>query len=157
MEKSLIQYLSPYLPYGLNVLWLEETQEDVFTTSSGVPMEMTADNIIHFCTHNNSTKPLFMPLSELTVDVMKEIYSDVNAPEHMPGYCDCDTIGFNGKEFTHTFEGDISYDGGYEFERTTQRLDNQYELITGLFKRHYDYFNLIEKGLALNKLTFMPC
>lgn len=152
MEILTVERLSAYLPYELEVISKDDNDVEKTFVLIGIVSGMASiiDDETSYDRDLTEIKPILRPLGDLTKEIMERIYANVNAPEHMPDYCDCETLDFNGKEFTHTFEGDVSYDGGYEFERTTQICSNQYALLTELFKMHFDYFGLISKGLAID-------
>lgn len=71
-----IEYLAPYLPYKINVVWLNEIEELVFdpNPANGVLMELTPENIVYFSTNNKTTKPALMPLSKLSNDQWFEVF-----------------------------------------------------------------------------------
>jgi hypothetical protein len=150
-----LKHLAPYLPYALKMANGNFIGEVTAILPNIGDFKITCSNWSESISESKY-KPILRPLSDLTQVEMNSIYAAVNAPSHMPDYCKCETVGFNGKEFTYTFEGDISQDGGYEFEITTQVLGNQYDLLQELFKRHYDYFGLIENDLAINFNTLTP-
>ena len=141
-----LKHLAPYLPYGLKMKLLNFPFDGHIRI-----LELDCGHDFHFYLQNNYVRPFLRPLSDLT----KEI--EVNGERFVPIIklnSDClPDFGFNGMDFTFTFEGDMSSDGGYSFERTTQVASNQYLLFQKLAEWHFDIFGLIEAGLAIDLNT----
>jgi len=157
MEKKKLElkHLSAYLPYGLKVRWAERPgnikKETILTPSD-----------YNWLTHKGYFKPILRPLSDLTktieingeqlvpIDVLSEISGlqgganrDLSKWESR-----CFEYDDENKSFKTTF-----YDSGLAHDYATKddrHVDNQLELFQKLYEWHFDVFNLIEQGLAID-------
>ena len=124
-----LKHIVGYLPYGLNIQYKSPF-------SGGLNIKKIETNAISYSILNKD-KPILHPLSDLTKDENFELYLDLC--EEL-GVARCEHLLFALK------------DGLY------YALDVQkYSILEDwMYKNHFDWkYNLIEKGLAIDKNTIM--
>lgn len=127
-----LEYIAPYLPFGLKVdsggqmeeLTTLDTNHDIQTSFRGHLINHTRLEFI---------KPILRPLSDLT----KEI--EHNGERFVPIDVIFKECGFT--KTTNHFQ---------EFTEDVRAGKTEYRAISRLFEWHFDVFELIEKGLAVN-------
>lgn len=134
-EKLTVNHIAPYLPYGLKGKY---TLSEVTILANGQKDEVREKTLdienplffLKYCT------PLLLPLSmcESRLNVDGEIEIDSSTLLYNKT-CNSINIYPNGSEWTHSID---VYNNIYVY----------------LFKHHFDVFGLIEKGLAIDKLTY---
>lgn len=133
MKTLKIEYLSPYLPYGLNVLRPDgRTILRVFGITEDRIIFSEPDKNDWTYGHLSIAKPILRPLSDLTKEIEhngeKFIFSDV--------YLGNKKIKqIIGEEYS-TFNNFLN--------------DVDYSSIQLLFKYHFDVFGLIDENLAID-------
>lgn len=138
MEKLSLEQLASYLPYELQVKANDTVTPGVLVSicsgMAGLLLYEEKDEIEYY--DLSEIKPLLIPLSEcekhLNVDSGLEIDSSILT---FNKYCNSINIYPDGSEWTHS-------------------IDVYNNIYVWLFKNHFDVFNLISKGLALNKLEY---
>lgn len=173
MEKLTIEHLAPYLPYGLTVK---------FRNGSIERMDMVGDEIIHCFNikgtsgHNwpigfDDVKPLLIPLSELTLSIgeinpllsltkmaLTQIWGDtfeLKVINIVRAEIGGGIIAESDPQYRIGFSVDFE-NGQRDFKLTINSQEMMLDklvLFQKLFEWHFDVFGLIEKGLAINKLT----
>lgn len=163
-DKLTISDLSPYLPYELKIFIDKSgiaTLECLSNTGLNEPFLFSVKERHGLYGYNVwKPKPLLIPISEF--GAWDEIF--------MKGLTHC---GWEEEMFSLAFEyhddavecliyvNDIKYNctfsyinGNVEFHGDI--MFNQLAAFNEMFRKHIDLGALIEKGLALNKLTFKP-
>lgn len=128
--KDMIEYLAPYLPYGVKFqFWHSENDNGIFT--------LGIDNIAQW---DDRCSLILRPLSDLTKEI--EHNGERFVPERVLG--ETTTI-----EYT---DEDILLEAG--FDGRMHELDKitylSYCQVQKLFEWHFDVFGLIEQGKAIS-------
>lgn len=162
-EKLELHHLCSYLPYGLMI-------QSELGIGSPCIAELTIFNCDLLLVHLDRVKPLLIPLSEFAIDdkpmreliefAYKSVYQSDLSKETIimlvPGSDEWGAV-FNVDDYRYGFS--VNFAGERDFKFTWSQNDNQgRELILDklalfniLFKYHFDVFDLINKGIALNK------
>lgn len=139
-DKLTIRELAPYLPYGLKIQTIGIYQDDpIFTMCDKRGLSnVSISDVLDF---QGDYKPLVIPLSSLTkeIEVNGERFVPVEKLEElMPN-----TSNFNW------LRSDCSH-------KDLRDTIIEYCVIDKLCEWHLDCFNLIERGLAIDKSTINP-
>jgi hypothetical protein len=136
--------LTPYLPYGINIQWIRpyDNTKQISTLTIGD---------YSYLIEGYNGKPILRPLSDIT----KEI--EHNGEKFVPM-----------KWFENNIHEDIrfyqsyKYNGSLEINIVTENycqtidLFNGYIIVQKLLEWHFDIFELIERGLAVDINTLKP-
>lgn len=154
----------PYLPYGLIIQYkIEGWSGAQFYESELIDLNFRSKEANSSCIASHKLadiKPLLIPISEfgawdeifmrgLSACVWEEEIFSL-AFEYHDDAVEC-LIYVNDIKYNCTFSyinGNLEFNGDIMF--------NQWAAFAEMFKQHIDVFGLIERGLALNKLTFKP-
>jgi len=141
MKKLELKHLAPYLPYELKV---QTTSSNITKIRTVIIEEYGSDELIgisHIMKYQIHNKPILRPLSDLT----KEI--EVNGEKFVPyiellRVCNFDVDNMSKKEIEN-YNPNKEYGGACP-------MSKMYVETAKLFEWHFDVFNLIEKGLAID-------
>jgi hypothetical protein len=139
-----IKHLAPYLPYKLKCLYTHTnkigTISNIYTIGDGYDNEDVKLSI----DYNNEEhiwmfKPILRPISDLSILVKDEFerYDGIRS-----GKADEEVINIFCEE-----------NGVDEIIENIDLKSLPYECIEYIFRNHYDFFGLIEAGLAIDKTT----
>jgi hypothetical protein len=155
-----LKHLAPYLPYSLMV----KRMSQIYVLTSDIIARREKNGTLHLI------KPILHPLSDITKEIevngekfvpMEILFSlipshnyvDYVGPLNHPsyqiddGWNHCISHGTGADELTFSFTGNSFWlMVGYNIEL----LDNQLQLFEKLFEWHFDVFNLIPEGLAID-------
>lgn len=168
MEKLTYELLSPYLPYKLQICYrvldLENGNPDTDNPDDRMKdciMEMNGarlDNCLlpetdRWYDKNAIFKPLLIPLSLLTIENWVDVFNAGNDMKDLGKLVVCEKYGR-----THI---QIDNDTKFSFNPNNNSFYTLYPFhqlvaFNKLFELQADLFGLIEKGLAINKLTIKP-
>ena len=148
-----LKEIQNYLAYGVKYIFhtsynggTNKLETIVGLGDSFVTYRDSSSKCVDICL--SESKLILRPLSDLTKPCLEGGKIPIEELKEIAGYPE--KFRFNGTDFVFEFEGDLSYDGGYEFEKTTQCCSNQLELFSWLFEHHFDVFGLISKGEAID-------
>lgn len=171
MKKVEFKQLAPYLPYGVNFNGLRKgwANPDVNYTLTLEDLKNDKYEII---------KPILRPIDDLhkEIECNGESFRPIVKLFQLGAFRKWDDTAFNyftqlhielqngelmGKDkktkFIFSFENGcfnlLKREPRYEY----CQLVNQLEMFQKLFEWHFDVFDLIPKGLAINKNTLQPC
>ena len=179
-ETLQLEHLCGYLPYGLKMQidWPNGNISTGLLKSIGLHpgiggedlltifVEIEKDNSRQFIFRKNQkkymVKPLVIPLSELTREQWMEIFQagidnlKVPVPKHLLGDLHLELTDMAAELFTdfcNQVNDSISF---YFVEKqfSTDLRFNQLAAFNKIYELHGDLHGLLEKGLALNKLTY---
>lgn len=126
MEQLTIKHLAPYLPYGLEMKFMPNLK----------PCILSSENINRAI--KNQYKPLLIPLSEL---------------KNIDNYTLIQFIKKEtGLQIDHELDIEVDIDKQQSVWMPIQKVVEAYNI---LLQYHFDVFDLIGKGLALNKLEYV--
>ena len=125
-----VEHLAPYLPYSVKYIHRYSTKKEVFSSLDNT-------NIIEFTKAGCNHSILLKPLKDLSEKVENEFlkYSEAR-------------WAFYDQKIIDLF--------CYESIKTEAKLTDidlttlPYKCVEYLFRNHYDFFGLIEKGLAID-------
>lgn len=138
-----IKHLMPYLAYKLKFLDLKCEPDDNISIMEALDVNgAISDNCGNIDIKLNEIKPILSPISDLEKLIKTEF--DKLDELRMSNYTS-EIIDLFCYENTGTDEN-IS-------EINLEKLP--YECVEYMFKYHYDFFGLIEKGLAIDKNTLL--
>jgi len=165
MENKLtLEHLAPYLPYGLKILTCKNIE------GNSVIEEMTLDYLKEMVEIPIGEKPILRSLSEFQgedlIELFEIAYNDIykTVDKELNNFI---FHGWDGNDFglvvlDETFEYGFSMDferqkdfrfsyrhKGADYPKSFLMID-KLKLFTALFKKHFDVFGLIEKGLAIS-------
>jgi len=150
-----LKEIAGYLPYELKVY--AESINKSFTIVSSQPRKVENERTVsEFLQYSKELKPFLRPLSQLEKEIVIKGYNDdipfipMNEIKYKFSYTEEDELEFDGEDFTFVFEGDISNDGGYEFERTRQVCSHKLSMFDYLYQWYFDIYGLIEKNEAID-------
>ena len=131
--KPLLQavFLAPYLPHGLKLQYLNKNFKLI-----GVIKENLYFEELVFPIDNLECKPILKPISDLSLLVTEEF-------EKYDGKR-------NGKANEEIINLFCEENGVDEIIENIELKSLPYECIEFMFRNHYDFFGLIEKGLAIS-------
>ena len=172
MNKLELKHLAPYLPYKLNVVIYEGWPAECIKTLMGISfVKILTIRVNHYNTTTQARrfKLILRPLSDST----KEI--EVNGKKFVPMVELSKIIHNNTKLVTYSVMDNLGYygilcDWGINFETNLiyyQEIKSWYVKVNGkvctqydtynlfqkLFEWHFDVFNLIPEGLAVDVNT----
>lgn len=136
-SKLELKHLAPYLPYGLQVRW------DHYRESEPT-FVMTCKNLSDIEHDRYELCPLLRPLSDLTKEI-EHNGEKIIAFNYILEWC---------AEYKKRYPGRKILDNGANGWAITESIKPtslSYTSIQPLFEWHFDVFNLIESGLALDK------
>ena len=149
MRKLELKDIVGYLPYDLHIMrraWDEEEEVEVFeeVTSDWIIKYITFDYLIH-----ERCKPILRPMSDLTKSIVVKGYNDDKefVPiQHLYDICSTPPNGYNPSDFIDESDEEWSFSDlveAFDYDKILVCLDllNQW---------HFDYRNLIGKGLAID-------
>lgn len=150
-DKLLIEHIAPYLPYGLMGLFF--SKKDLLFGIDG-------DNILSSLNNGNCLikdfKPLLVPLSEFTNEHWRNVFECGFNNNINKGYRSMDDFEYikhdNAIELLLGMLA-LSLDFDNIQFNTEPRAFNQLAAFKKIYQLHGDLNKLIEKGLAINKLT----
>jgi hypothetical protein len=123
-----IKHLAPYLPYGINVQWIREDDKEL------IIQDLTISDY-NFLIRRKYAKPILKTISELDNLIKNEFKKYDRIKE-----CDMEIINLFCYENTNANEPLVDLD--------LNKLP--YECVEYIFKNHYDFFGLIDAGLAID-------
>ena len=128
-------FLTPYLPYNLKgIVYYTETDTEIIklSTKDGLNNEVS----IHNWFTGYTCKPILRPI----IDLEKLVYNEFEK--------------FNNNEKHDKRIIDLFCEEKTGFSDELTELENfndfPYETVVFMFEYHYDFFRLIEKGLAIS-------
>ena len=128
-----LKHLAPYLPYELQLLEEFEVNESKIRTLRGIDIDMVVTNLERFPYNQRITfseiKPILRPLSDLTDEI------DIHGDKIFP----CAWFGLVPNEQHQQFLETKVIEGWMSYKE-----------MTVLIKHHFDVFNLISEGLAID-------
>lgn len=152
--KLQLEHLAPYLPYGLTFRHYDANREreSICTYASITTEEITLINSDYeYDELIEDAMPLLVPLSE--INSLFEQFVDL-----MPFGDEYKShLFFEEKPLTKLtdlfiIKSNVSVELSFN---KAQPLTAPYLAVNLLFKNHFDVFNLIPEGLALNKLNYI--
>lgn len=161
-----LKHLAAYLPYRINPLQLQ--YEGGIHTLDGLSGAWNVDlrqamRVIENV-HVETVKPLLIPLTELRNDqtVISELIAMASGSNTIGGLTPVEGLNDTAVLFECTryenpllfYYSNNSFHLYINNEGVRLNIVNQLELYGKLFQHHFDVFNLIESGLALNKLDY---
>lgn len=154
-----IKHIAPYLPYGLK--WKFE-EEDIIHNVIGLDIAdaevklISPYNDFGRCSVNDFF-PILRPIKTITQEEARDLLSIVfNCDEFVGLKTNGDSVILKGRisydlmELTLTIDGVWTY---LEIDDIPDNLSTSYLVYEWLFKHHFDVFQLIDKGLAIDKNT----
>lgn len=139
MEKLELKHLAPYLPYGL------ETYQENLRGTKFYAWELKPEHIEDALSFQN--KPILRPISDLTDDILKEIFNDEQLVVDRLKYAIIVKYQSMGEWFKEIIPiREVTDDRNGHLIYTAW-------LFIELCKRHFDVFGLIPQGLAIDKNT----
>lgn len=133
-----LKHIAPYLPYGLIV---KHNDEDTLLTDlhvSGIINPVKYEAGITSVIDVDEVKPILRPISSMTLEEIRE----------MQGVVDNEGVYIAVSKSDIWFEEHVLDPNAGHMELYITDLYNAYEW---LFKHHFDIFDLIDKGLAVDK------
>lgn len=140
INKLKLKHLTPYLPYQLMILNTQENKlinllsisSDGFLNKESYDSGVKPFNI-------NQIKPVLRPISSMSIEEIEELQDTVKDED----------IYISVSKTNIWIEDNTSdpYGGHMELH-----IDVLYEAYEWLFKNHFDIFNLIRRGLAIEKI-----
>jgi hypothetical protein len=150
MKKLTLSQIAPYLPYKLNIL-LEISMEESDS------FEMTLENIEGVLEYQR--KPLLRPLSGLTevIEIEGKKFNPLSELFKIKYPIENSLLNFSKFEISQKpFSITAFYENANHFNLEINTLDlrnEPYWIIQKLIEWHFDVFDLIEKGLAMDLNT----
>lgn len=144
MEKLKLEHLAPYLPFELEYL---VNDNDILSSAKKIyRIEYLDIRSIEFCL-NHKIKPILRPISDLTDDILKEIFNDEQLVVDRLKYAIIVKYQSMGEWFNEIIPiREVTDDRNGHLIYTAW-------LFIELCKRHFDVFGLIHQGLAIDKNT----
>lgn len=136
-EKLELKHLAPYLPYGLQMKVNDGFGELIGINKNFLDISDPESVDSGMYVSYGECKPLLIPISECEDQLNNDDYLCVDS-------CHCQMY----KNFNHKYLIKI-YPTQAEWVYASDVYENFYEFF---FRHHYDVFNLIDAGLAINKL-----
>lgn len=132
-KELLLRDLCARLPY-YTLVYLSNTME-------GFDSELSTAEIEFLINNEYMVKPYLYPLSSMTEEQKKE-FKEISE-------CEYEIRDYGGFDSEGVYLIEI---GKYEYniDTTVEEFYFNYEIIDWLNKNHFDYRNLIEKGLAID-------
>lgn len=141
MKEVEIKHLAPYLPHKLETDkgLLKSLEGDYCGCSRAMAHER------YICA---AVKPLMYPLSDLKDDMVKILKEEYNEDYYYNKF----------REEKNELVLNDKQGSAFYWTLTPQDIENRWHwnLVNILIKRHYDVFGLIDKGLAIDKKTYVP-
>lgn len=137
MKKLELKHLAPYLPYRLKILdEKSEPSDNIFTLESVNIYESVSDTEGNIDISFMEIKPILKPISDLSTLVKDEFekYDGIRS-----GKADEEIINLFCEE-----------NGVDELIENIELKSLPYECVEYMFRNHYDFFGLIDDGLAIN-------
>ncbi len=125
-------FLAPYLPYKLRLVAINVVSE----TPKRIYGELTAMNIMSLVENDTLYKPILKPISDLSLLVIEEF-------EKYDGKR-------NGKANDEIINLFCEENGVDEIIENIELKSLPYECVDFMFRNHYDFFGLIDQGLAVS-------
>ena len=131
-----LKHLSGYLPYKLIMEILDFPLSKVLGKHYRI-LELDCGHDFHFYFSQNRVRPILTPISDLEKIIENE-FSKLD--------------DFKSSEYSSEVIELFCFENiGFEEELSTYDLSKlPYECVEFMFKNHYDFFGLIEKGLAIS-------
>ena len=135
-----LKHLAPYLPYGLKVLSYQRVKSLRSLSSDTLYLY---GNVLKGYTYKEC-KPILRPLSDLTKEIGFNgevvVVADIIFPE---------------EDYTNKFDRNVAI-GALQLQNAIGHTCTFYQVVETLFKYHFDVFNLIDKGLAIDIKSLNP-
>ena len=140
-----LKHLAPYLPYRLKMRCIEDKTNHILTiahqtydlSTVGLYPILKGDFYKKF-------KPILRPLSDLTKEIGFNgevvVVADIIFPE---------------EDYTNKFDRNVAI-GALQLQNAIGHTCTFYQVVETLFKYHFDVFNLIDKGLAIDIKSLNP-
>jgi hypothetical protein len=170
-----LKHLAPYLPYGLNFYYFDEERERSYHNSTIDWMEPAQGSIGEVTIgHEDGSedmqlgdlKPILRPLSDLTKEIEHngERFVPIIELNRMRG------VTVEPSDYKELFDDREAYGCKWGFtysfyfdKQTMSFYDNQvagvspqWDMFQKLIEWHFDVFNLIDQGLAVDINTLKP-
>lgn len=138
MKKLELKYIAPYLPYGIRYCQKKQSYKDYsisFIEKGVISTRGNIDNINNIL-ETDYYFPILKPISDLSILVKDEFekYDGIRS-----GKADEEIINIFCEE-----------NGVDEIIENIELKSLPYECVEYMFKNHYDFFGLIDEGLAIN-------
>lgn len=146
MEKLTIEHLAPYLPYGLTVLFNNE----VYEVRGMDDVELALINIGWVPIEN--AKPILRPLSDLHL-IFNDFVNVMPYGDEYKSHLFLDEIKHTEKTDLFIIKSTVCSE---LIINKSQPLTAPYLAIQVMLKNHFDVFDLISQGLAIDINTIKP-
>ena len=148
MEQSIFEQITPYLPFQLQCIIVDDKTDDFQYEEWTDDMNMFKPNAVWELIGINNSKELNIPLGEgyLQGYLYKHVTTYVNFHKGILALLH----PLSDLKLNICEDGDIDFELSLYKDGDIRPEDISYKCYEWLIKNHYDYFGLIPKGLAID-------